>query len=103
MEKENNKFEDSKWSLYAEIFTELRYKKDEVNMIKNLLDRLSDNKAITTTDINLINKVMSGSLAFRLQSISTSDRYLKAMTLKKLNRNNHEKGTKRNRGCNSLV
>ena len=23
--------------------------------------------------------------------------------LKKLNRNNHEKGTKRNRGCNSLV
>ena len=76
---------------------------NEVNMIKNLLERLSDNKAITTTDINLINKVMSGSLAFRLQSISTSDRYLKAMTLKKLNRNNHEKGTKRNRGCNSLV
>ena len=26
---------------------------------------------------------MNGSLAFRLQSISTSDRYLKAMTLKK--------------------
>ena len=82
--KENKqKFENNKWGLYAEIFTELRYKKDEINMIKNLLDRLSENKAITTTDINLINKTMNGSLALRLQSISTSDRYLKAMTLKK--------------------
>ena len=83
MEKENNKFEDSKWSLYAEIFTELRYKKDEVNMIKNLLERLADNKAITTRDINLINKIMNGNLAFRLQRISTSDRYLKAMSKKR--------------------
>ena len=79
--KENKqKFENNKWGLYAEIFTELRHKKDEVNMIKNLLERLSDNKAITTTDINLINKVMNGSLALRLQRISTSDRYLKAMS-----------------------
>ena len=78
--KENKqKFENNKWGLYAEIFTELRYKKDEVNMIKNLLERLSDNKAITTTDINLISKVMNGSLALRLQRISTSDRYLKEM------------------------
>ena len=82
--KENKqKFENNKWGLYAEIFTELRYKKDEINMIKNLLERLSENKVITTTDINLINKTMNGSLALRLQSISTSDRYLKAMTLKK--------------------
>ena len=78
--KDKQKFENNKWGLYAEIFTELRYKKDEVNMIKNLLERLSDNKAITTTDINLINKVMNGSLALRLQRISTSDRYLKAMS-----------------------
>jgi len=83
IKKDKQKFENNKWGLYAEIFTELRYKKDEVNMIKNLLERLSENKAITTTDINLINKTMSGNLAFRLQKISTSDRYLKAMTLKK--------------------
>ena len=83
MGKENNKFEDSKWSLYAEIFTELRHKKDEVNMIKDLLERISNNKAITTTDINLTNKTISGGLALRLQRIATSDRYLKAMTLKK--------------------
>ena len=82
--KENKqKFENNKWGLYAEIFTELRYKKDEINMIKNLLGRLSENKAITTRDINLINKTMNGGLAFRLQKIATSDRYLKAMTLKK--------------------
>ena len=86
--KENKqKFENNKWGLYAEIFTELRYKKDEVNMIKNLLKRLSENKAITTTDINLINKTMNGSLAFRLQKIATSDRYLKAMPLKKFKQN----------------
>ena len=86
--KENKqKFENNKWGLYAEIFTELRYKKDEVNMIKNLLKRLSENKAITTTDINLINKTMNGSLAFRLQKIATSDRYSKAMTLKKSKQN----------------
>ena len=78
--KDKQKFENNKWGLYAEIFTELRYKKDEVNMIKNLLERLSENKAITTTDINLINKTMNGSLALRLQRISTSDRYLKAMS-----------------------
>ena len=83
MEKENNKFEDSKWSLYAEIFTELRHRKDDVEMVKSILDRLSKNKAITTTDINLINKFISGSLALKLQRISTSDRYLKAMNLKK--------------------
>ena len=80
IKKDKQKFENNKWGLYAEIFTELRHKKDEVNMIKNLLERLSDNKAITTTDINLINKVMNGSLALRLQRISTSDRYLKAMS-----------------------
>ena len=78
IKKDKQKFENNKWGLYAEIFTELRYKKDEVNMIKNLLERLSENKAITTTDINLINKTMNGSLALRLQRISTSDRYLKA-------------------------
>ena len=81
--KDKQKFENNKWGLYAEIFTELRYKKDEVNMIKNLLERLSENKAITTTDINLINKTMNGSLALRLQRISTSDRYLKAMNKKR--------------------
>ena len=86
--KENNqKFENNKWGLYAEIFTELRHKKDEVYMIKDLLKRLSENKAITTRDINLINKTMNGSLALRLQRISTSDRYLKAMTLKKSKQN----------------
>jgi len=85
--EDKQKFENNKWGLYAEIFTELRYKKDEVNMIKNLLGRLSENKAITTTDINLINKTMNGSLALRLQRISTSDRYLKAMTLKKSKQN----------------
>jgi len=83
IKKDKQKFENNKWGLYAEIFTELRHKKDEINMIKNILERLSDNKAITTTDINLINKVMNGSLAFRLQKIATSDRYLKTMTLKK--------------------
>jgi len=83
IKEDKHKFENNKWGLYAEIFTELRYKKDEVNMIKDLLERLSNNKAITTTDINLINKTMNGSLALRLQRISTSDRYLKAMTLKK--------------------
>ncbi len=56
IKESKQKFENNKWGLYAEIFTELRYKKDEVNMIKNLLERLSDNKAITITDINLINK-----------------------------------------------
>ena len=81
--EDKQKFENNKWGLYAEIFTELRHKKDEINMIKNLLERLADNKAITTRDINLINKIMNGNLAFRLQRISTSDRYLKAMTLKK--------------------
>jgi hypothetical protein len=79
--KDNSEFENNKWGLYAEIFTELRYKKDEVNMIKNLLERLSENKAITTTDINLINKTMNGGLALRLQKIVTSDRYLKAMSI----------------------
>ena len=83
IKKDKQKFENNKWGLYAEIFTELRHKKDEINMIKNILERPSDNKAITTTDINLINKVMNGSLAFRLQKIATSDRYLKTMTLKK--------------------
>ena len=77
--EDKQNFQDSKCGLNAEIFTELRHKKDEVNMIKNLLERLSDNKAITTTDINLISKVMNGSLALRLQRISTSDRYLKEM------------------------
>lgn len=79
--KDNSEFENSKWGLYAEIFTELRHKKDEIDMIKNLLERLSDNKTITTTDINLINKVMNGSLALRLLKISTSPRYLKAMSI----------------------
>tara|TARA_A100001515_G_scaffold66032_1_gene52270 strand:+ start:1370 stop:1657 length:288 start_codon:yes stop_codon:yes gene_type:complete len=83
IKKDKQKFENNKWGLYAEIFTELRHKKDEVNMIKDLLERLSENKAITTTDINLINKVMNGSLALRLQRISTSDRYLKAMSKKR--------------------
>ena len=82
IKQDKEKFKNSKWSLYAEIFTELRHRKDEVNMIKDLLKRLCDNKAITTTDINLINKTMSGNLAFRLQKISTSDRYLKAMSKK---------------------
>tara|TARA_Y100001938_G_C8043556_1_gene407545 strand:+ start:380 stop:655 length:276 start_codon:yes stop_codon:yes gene_type:complete len=81
--EDKQKFENNKWGLYAEIFTELRYKKDEVNMIKNLLGRLSGNKAITTTDINLINKTMNGGLALRLQKIVTSDRYLKAMNKKR--------------------
>ena len=81
--EDKQKFENNKWGLYAEIFTELRYKKDEVNMIKNLLGRLSGNKAITTTDINLINKTMNGGLALRLQKIVTSDRYLKAMSKKR--------------------
>ena len=80
--KDNSEFENSKWGLYAEIFTELRHKKDEVNMIKDLLGRISDNKAITTTDINLINKTMNGGLALRLQRTATSDRYLKAMSKK---------------------
>jgi len=83
IKEDKQKFENNKWGLYAEIFTELRYKKDEVNMIKNLLERLSENKAITTTDINLINKTMNGSLALRLQRISTSDRYLKSMNKKR--------------------
>jgi|TARA_R100001460_G_C3465404_1_gene166483 hypothetical protein len=82
IKQDKEKFKNSKWSLYAEIFTELRHRKDEVNMIKDLLKRLCDNKAITTTDINLVNKTMSGNLAFRLQKISTSDRYLKAMSKK---------------------
>ena len=81
--EDKQKFENNKWGLYAEIFTELRYKKDEINMIKNLLERLSENKAITTRDINLINKTMNGSLALRLQRISTSDRYLKSMNKKR--------------------
>jgi len=82
IKQDKEKFKNSKWSLYAEIFTELRHRKDEVNMIKDLLKRLCDNKAITTTDINLVNRTMSGNLAFRLQKISTSDRYLKAMSKK---------------------
>jgi len=79
--KDNSEFENNKWGLYAEMFTELRHKKDEIDMIKDLLGRLSDNKTITTTDINLINKVMNGSLALRLLKISTSPRYLKAMSI----------------------
>ena len=79
--KDNSEFENNKWGLYAEMFTELRHKKDEIDMIKDLLGRLSDNKTITTTDINLINKVMNGSLALKLLKISTSPRYLKAMSI----------------------
>lgn len=80
MKKEKSNFEDSKWSLYAEIFTELRNKKDQINMIKDTLNRLSDSKAITRNDINLISGVLSGDLAMRLQRLSVSDKYLKAMS-----------------------
>tara|TARA_R110002110_G_scaffold269497_1_gene485163 strand:- start:93 stop:377 length:285 start_codon:yes stop_codon:yes gene_type:complete len=77
---ENSEFENSKWSLYAEILTELRHKKDQIDMIKDTLDRLSDSKAITRTDINLINRVLSGELAMKLQRISVSDKYLESMS-----------------------
>jgi hypothetical protein len=82
MEKQNDnsEFENSKWSLYAEILTELRHKRDQIDMIKDTLDRLSDSKAITRTDINLINRVLSGELAMKLQRISVSDKYLEAMS-----------------------
>jgi hypothetical protein len=72
MEKQNDnsEFENSKWSLYAEILTELRHKRDQIDMIKD----------ITRTDINLINRVLSGELAMKLQRISVSDKYLKAMS-----------------------
>ena len=80
MKKEKSNFEDSKWSLYAEMFTELRHKKDQIDMIKDTLSRLSDSKAITRTDINLISGVLSGDLAMRLQRLSVSDKYLKAMS-----------------------
>ena len=82
MEKQNDnsEFENSKWSLYAEILTELRHKRDQMDMIKDTLDRLSDSKAITRTDINLINRVLSGELAMKLQRISVSDKYLEAMS-----------------------
>jgi len=80
MGKEKNKFQNSKWSLDAEILTELRHKKDQIDMIKDTLDRLSDSKSITRTDINLINRVLSGDLAMRLQRLSVSDNYLKAMS-----------------------
>ena len=80
MKKEKSEFENSKWSLYAEIFTELRNKKDQIDMIKDTLGRLSDSKAITRTDINLISRVLSGDLAMRLQRLSVSDKYLKSMS-----------------------
>ena len=82
MEKQNDnsEFENSKWSLYAEILTELRHKRDQIDMIKDTLGRLSDSKAITRTDINLISRVLSGELAMKLQRISVSDKYLKAMS-----------------------
>ena len=80
MKKEKSNFEDSKWSLYAEMFTELRHKKDQIDMIKDTLSRLSDSKAITRTDINLISRVLSGDLAMRLQRLSVSDKYLKSMS-----------------------
>jgi hypothetical protein len=82
MEKQNDnsEFENSKWSLYAEILTELRHKRDQIDMIKDTLDRLSDSKAITRTDINLINRVLSGELAMKLQRISVSDKYLESMS-----------------------
>jgi|TARA_R110000787_G_scaffold19452_2_gene58360 hypothetical protein len=82
MEKQNDnsEFENSKWSLYAEILTELRHKRDQIDMIKDTLGRLSDSKAITRTDINLINRVLSGELAMKLQRISVSDKYLEAMS-----------------------
>ena len=82
MEKQNDnsEFENSKWSLYAEILTEIRHKRDQMDMIKDTLDRLSDSKAITRTDINLINRVLSGELAMKLQRISVSDKYLEAMS-----------------------
>jgi hypothetical protein len=78
--KDKSEFENSKWSLYAEIFTELRNKKDQIDMIKDTLGRLSDSKAITRTDINLISRVLSGDLAMRLQRLSVSDKYLKSMS-----------------------
>ena len=82
MEKQNynSEFENSKWSLYAEIFTELRHKNNQMAMIKDTLGRLADYKAITRTDINLISRVLSGELAMKLQRISVSDKYLKAMS-----------------------
>ena len=82
MEKQNDnsEFENSKWSLYAEILTELRHKRDQIDMIKDTLGRLSDSKAITRTDINLINRVLSGELAMKLQRISVSDKYLESMS-----------------------
>jgi hypothetical protein len=78
--KDKSEFENSKWSLYAEIFTELRNKRDQIDMIKDTLGRLSDSKAITRTDINLISRVLSGDLAMRLQRLSVSDKYLKSMS-----------------------
>ena len=78
--KDKSEFENSKWSLYAEIFTEFRSKKDQIDMIKDTLGRLSDSKAITRTDINLISRVLSGDLAMRLQRLSVSDKYLKSMS-----------------------
>ena len=82
MEKQNDnsEFENSKWSLYAKIFTELRHKRDQMDMIKDTLGRLADSKAITRTDINLISRVLSGELAMKLQRISVSDKYLEAMS-----------------------
>ena len=82
MEKQNDnsEFENSKWSLYAEIFTELRHKNNQMAMIKDTLDRLADYKAITRTDINLISRVLSGELAMKLQRISVSDKYLESMS-----------------------
>ena len=82
MEKQNDnsEFENSKWSLYAEIFTELRHKNNQMAMIKDILGRIADSKAITRSDINLISRVLSGELAMKLQRISVSDKYLEAMS-----------------------
>jgi len=76
----NSNFEDSKWTLYADIFTELRHKNNQMAMIKDILGRLADHKAITRSDINLISRVLSGELAFKLQKISVSDKYLELMS-----------------------
>ena len=88
---EQDSFEQSKWNLYAKIFTKNRERKDQVNMVKNLLQRLLNYQAIIEPDIKLMREFMGDGLDIELYNFSQSPEYLKAMSHKRTKRRTKQK------------
>ena len=88
---EQDSFERSKWNLYAKILTKNRERKDQVNMVKNLLKRLLNNEAITKSDLRLMREFMGDSLYIELYNFSQSPEYLKAMSHKRTKKRTKQK------------